>query len=67
MHREYDFASYLISENGAGYPDVRDAEGRVNDIERVSYLRRHLEQVVFIIERGIPLQGYFAGSFIDNF
>jgi len=35
--------------------------------ERVSYLRRHLQQVARIVNDGIPLRGYFVWSLIDNF
>ena len=67
LHRDYDFTSYFITENGAAYPDELDSGGRVKDIKRVSYFRRHLEQVALIIENGIPLHGYFAWSLMDNF
>jgi len=64
---EYPFSAYYITENGAAYPDSVDSEGRVQDHERVSYLRRHLQQVARIVNDGIPLRGYFVWSLIDNF
>jgi beta-glucosidase len=67
LSRDYDFPAYYVTENGAAYADVVDADGRVRDGERVSYLRRHLQQVQRIVDAGIPLRGYFAWSLMDNF
>ena len=67
LGRDYDFSAYYVTENGAAYPDVVDADGRVRDGERISYLRRHLQQVARIVDAGIPLHGYFAWSLMDNF
>jgi beta-glucosidase len=33
----------------------------------VSYLRRHLTEAARAIAIGVPLRGYFAWSFLDNF
>ncbi|BAS25882.1 glycoside hydrolase family 1 protein [Limnochorda pilosa] len=60
----------IITENGAAYPDrlVEDAEGlRVHDPERIAYLEGHLREARQAIEEGVPLAGYFAWSFMDNF
>ena len=35
--------------------------------ERVSYFGKHLAQVQQAIERGAPVQGYFAWSLLDNY
>jgi beta-glucosidase len=43
------------------------AEGHVEDADRISYFKRHLEQVARVVEKGIPLHGYFAWSLMDNF
>ena len=67
LSRDYDFPAYYVTENGAAYPDVVDADGLVQDGERISYLRRHLQQVARIVDAGIPLRGYFAWSLMDNF
>ncbi len=55
----------IVTENGAAYPDDPDDPGR--DPERVAYLRRHLVAALAAIDRGVPLQGYFAWSLLDNF
>lgn len=57
----------LIAENGASYHDGPGADGRVHDARRVSYLRRHLNAVADAIESGLPVEGYFCWSLLDNF
>jgi beta-glucosidase len=57
----------LITENGVPVPDGVDFDGRVRDERRIRYLRQHLEQVWKLIQQGIPLDGYFCWSLLDNF
>jgi beta-glucosidase len=56
-----------ITENGYARQDVVDQEGRVHDIERIKYIRKHLEVCADVIKRGVNLKGYYAWSFMDNF
>jgi beta-glucosidase len=39
----------------------------VNDVERVSYLHRHLDAAARAIKDGANLAGYFVWSLLDNF
>ncbi|MCZ8520864.1 MULTISPECIES: GH1 family beta-glucosidase [Paenibacillus] len=55
-----------ITENGSCYNDGPE-EGRVNDTQRVAYLRRHLTQLERVIASGVPVLGYFTWSLMDNF
>ena len=57
----------VITENGAAWPTGPDADGRVRDVRRVDYFRRHLRACGQALERGAPLIGYFAWSLMDNF
>jgi beta-glucosidase len=58
----------VITENGAASRvDEAVVDGRVNDQVRVDFLREHLEQVVRAQKSGIPVDGYFAWSLMDNF
>ncbi len=57
----------LITENGICVPDGIDYDGRVRDERRIRYLHRHLAQVHRAIAEGVPLDGYFVWSLIDNF
>jgi beta-glucosidase len=67
LHFDYDFPAIHITENGAAFKDTVNANGEVDDPARLSYIRRHLEQVHRAIEAGIPVKGYFAWSLMDNF
>jgi beta-glucosidase len=57
----------FITENGICVPDGVDFDGRVRDERRIRYLFSHLEQAWFAIQQGIPLDGYFTWSLLDNF
>ena len=67
LHADYEFPAYYITENGAAYPDRPDPDGIVRDAARISYLRRHLEQALRARDAGVPLEGYFVWSLLDNF
>ncbi len=57
----------MVTENGVPVPDGVDFDGRVRDERRVRYLQSHIAQVHRAIEDGIPVQGYFHWSLLDNF
>lgn len=61
-----DFAFY-ITENGCAAEDYINPDGRVDDIERVEYLRGHLDAAWRAIRDGVNLAGYFHWSLLDNF
>jgi beta-glucosidase len=65
--REYHPASILITENGMPSPDAPDASGAIDDAARISYLERHLERIQTVRGQGIPVNGYFVWSLLDNF
>jgi beta-glucosidase len=67
LHRDYQPASILITENGTPNPDVLDASGQVNDAPRIAYLERHLARVQSAMAQGVPVKGYFVWSLLDNF
>jgi beta-glucosidase len=61
-----DLPIYIL-ENGAAFPDVVDADGRVRDADRIRYLRRYLGAVLDAIAKGVKVEGYFVWSLLDNF
>lgn len=67
LKAEYNPASIYITENGAAYPDVVSADGRIHDADRIAYLREHLIQLARAAAEGIPVRGYFVWSLMDNF
>ena len=56
-----------VTENGAAYDDVADADGMVDDVERVEFLRSHLGAVLDAVDLGADVRGYFYWSLFDNF
>ncbi len=67
VHRDYAPDRIYIAENGAAYDDPPDAEGRIADPRRITYLRDHLLAAHRAIADGVPLAGYYAWSLLDNF
>lgn len=65
--REYQPGPMYITENGAAFDDELTADGEVNDTRRLNFYRDYLAQAHRAIQDGIPLQGYFAWSLLDNF
>jgi len=66
-HELYGHKSIYITENGCGYNDEPLVNGEVVDLHRREYLRNHLREVHRAIAHGVPIEGYFLWSFIDNF
>jgi beta-glucosidase len=67
VHRDYAPARILVTENGCAYDDPPAPGDEENDARRVTYLEGHLAAVHAAIERGIPVEGYFLWSLLDNF
>ena len=65
--KEYPGIPMVISENGAAFDDVLTEDGSVHDRDRVAFIDAHLRTCHAAIEAGVPLQGYFAWSLLDNF
>jgi beta-glucosidase/6-phospho-beta-glucosidase/beta-galactosidase len=56
-----------VTENGAAYPDEVGPDGSVDDEERRRYFELHVDACRQAVAEGLPLQGYFAWSLMDNF
>jgi beta-glucosidase len=65
--REYDAPPLYVTENGAAFDDVLDADGAVHDPERIDYLDSHFRAAHRAIRDGVDLRGYFVWSLTDNF
>jgi beta-glucosidase len=59
--------SLYVTENGAAFDDALDAEGRVDDRDRIAYLEQYLGSVARAVAEGVPVRGYFVWSLLDNF
>ena len=64
---EYPGVPMLVCENGAAYPDEVGPDGFVVDVDRMAYLKGHIDAVRVAIDRGADVRGYFVWSLLDNF
>ncbi len=67
LHDRYDFPKFIITENGAPMPDDKRVDGRIEDNDRLAFIRAHLAQIHSCIEAGVPVEGYLVWSLFDNF
>lgn len=66
IHRDYNPKEIYITENGSAWDD-EIVSGEIDDVERISYLKSHLDAMFAAQKQGAPIRGYFAWSFMDNF
>ena len=57
----------LITENGLSCRDWVSLDGRVHDPNRIDFLTRYLAYVGRACDEGIPVEGFFQWSILDNF
>jgi len=67
VHRDWHPAALMVTENGAFYEDAVGDDGRIRDEGRRRYLEQHLAACRDALREGVPLQGYFVWSLVDNF
>ncbi|HEY2468143.1 MAG TPA: GH1 family beta-glucosidase [Terracidiphilus sp.] len=60
-------SAIYITENGCSSADVVTAEGRVEDTDRVMFLRSYITHLHRAVAEGYPVKGMFVWSVIDNF
>ncbi|MFI8435826.1 GH1 family beta-glucosidase [Streptomyces sp. NPDC079020] len=65
--RDHPGLPLMVTENGAAFDDYMSPEGRVEDPERIAYLRGHLDAVQRAVAAGADVRGYFLWSLMDNF
>ena len=56
-----------VTENGSAYEDVADADGFVDDQQRLEFVDVHLRAVKDAIDEGADVRGYFGWSLLDNY
>ena len=57
----------VVTENGAACADQDVVDGRVDDADRIDYLRGHLAAVDRARAAGADVRGYFVWTLLDNF
>ena len=65
-HQDYRLKNIIITENGAAFPDQWTPDG-IHDEQRTKYIQDYLSQVLKAKQEGVPVNGYFVWSFLDNF
>ena len=48
-------------------PDDTRKDGRIEDNDRLDYIRDHLAEVHSAMADGVPIEGYLVWSLFDNF
>ncbi|MEI2651520.1 MAG: GH1 family beta-glucosidase [Microthrixaceae bacterium] len=69
LDRVHAYGAYdrvVVTESGASF-DEELVDGRVHDNRRIAYFQRHLAELRATIDRGVPVEGYFCWSLLDNF
>ncbi len=66
VHVTYAPPSIVITENGASYSDAPGPDGEVHDARRIAYLEAHIAAIEDAAGRGVPMDGYFVWSLLDN-
>jgi beta-glucosidase len=57
----------VVAENGMSSSDWIFLDGQVHDAARVDYLHRALLELSRAVRDGVPVQGYYHWSLLDNF
>jgi beta-glucosidase len=63
----WNIDTIYISENGTSSEDKLRDNGKVYDLDRISFLRNYLTQLQRATAEGVPIKGYFLWSLMDNF
>lgn len=54
-----------ITENGSGFDEKPDEEGKIHDPYRIDYYQKHIEQIHEAIKDGVDVRGYYPWGPID--
>ena len=66
LYERYGLPIY-ITENGMSAHDAVSLDGQVHDPNRVDFFHRYLLELEKAADAGVPVEGYFLWSFMDNF
>lgn len=61
-----DIKKIVITESGVCFPDYI-TNGKIYDIKRLKYHKNMLKEILKARKSGIPVEGYFIWTLIDNF
>ena len=66
INRDYNPNEIFITENGSAWDD-KVVDGEIADLNLIDCLNQHLDAMFRAKQRGVPINGYFAWSLLDNF
>ena len=66
LYERYGLPIY-ITENGMSAHDVVSLDGQVHDPNRIDFTHRYLLELEKAVDAGVPVEGYFHWSLMDNF
>jgi beta-glucosidase len=67
LRDHYGNPAVFVTENGASFPDTVGPAGRVEDTQRIEFLRDHIAACHRALAEKVNLRGYFAWTILDNF
>ncbi len=67
LHDVYQPRSIFMTETGAAFRDTLDSRGHVHDPDRIAFLESYLAQGFRAKGEGVPLNGVWVWSLMDNF
>lgn len=67
IKNDYNDPHIYITENGAAFKDTLTPDGKIEDKDRIEYLKGHFIEAHKAIEAGVKLDGYYIWSLMDNF
>lgn len=66
VSEEWNPTSIIVTENGASFSDGPGPDGRIHDDRRIGYVASHIAEIDRVRAQGVPVDGYFVWSFLDN-
>lgn len=66
LYERYGLPIY-ITENGMSAHDAVSLDGKVHDPNRIDFIHRYLTELEKAADAGVPVEGYFHWSYMDNF
>lgn len=66
-YESYGMKRVYVTENGTCWDDKVNENAEVNDEFRIFYLREHLRMIQKAILAGVPVEGYFLWTLMDNY
>ena len=66
LYERYNLPIY-ITENGMSCHDAVSADGKVHDPNRSDFIDSYLAALKKAMDDGVPIEGYFYWSLLDNF